>query len=233
MSDALVVSKPLKTLADQVYEAIKADLLAGALPAGTALLTRDLLNRYGCGISPLREALARLVGEQFLEAASHRGVRVPAPSILDVDDVYRIRIVLEREALALALRHGDHDWEGEIVSACHRLERAPLPSPDHELGSAMSEWEARHRAFHTSLIAAAPAPRLLRLIDQMVDQTERYRAMRLAHVDQFKLGRDIVAEHRELMQKAIARDTTCLDLLAEHLDHTRTVVAEILRSQDL
>lgn len=221
---------PARTLAEQVYEALKSDLLAGTLPAGSALLTRDLLKRYGCGVSPLREAVARLVGEQFLDAASHRGVRVPSFSINDVEDVYRIRIALEREALALAIAHGDDDWEGAILAAGHRMEKAPLPDREQDKGIAVGEWEKRHRAFHTSLISAAPAPRLLRLINQMVDQTERYRALRLASSDQVKLGRDIIAEHRHLMELVIARDPACLQFLADHLDSTRQAVIAMIKA---
>jgi GntR family carbon starvation induced transcriptional regulator len=229
MIDSTVVSAPGRTLAGQVYEALKRDILSGALPPGSALLTRDLLDRYGCGVSPLREALARLVGEDLLEASDHRGVRVPMPSVRDVEDVYRIRIALEREALALAMQHGDDAWEGSILAAAHRLEKAPLPDAIQDKGMAVESWETRHRAFHTSLILAAPAPRLLRLIDQMVDHTERYRALRLAHVDQVKLRSDMVSEHRRLMEAVIARDPTAPQLLAEHFERTCRVVVGILQ----
>lgn len=74
-----------RTLAEQVYETLKGDLLAGAFAPGSALLTRELLARYGCGISPLREAIARLVGEGLLAASGHRGVRMPLPSVADLN----------------------------------------------------------------------------------------------------------------------------------------------------
>jgi GntR family carbon starvation induced transcriptional regulator len=225
------VSAAAGTLAEQVYVAIKGDLLAGEWQAGSALLTRDLLDRYRCGVSPLREALARLIGEQFLDAASHRGVRVPVPSIVDVEDIYRTRIALEREALRLAIAAGDDVWEAAIVAAAHRLEHAPLPYKSQKPASGISDWEKRHRDFHASLVAAAPAPRLLRLIGQMVDQTERYRLLRLASVDKKKLRRDIVAEHHDLKERVIARDPRATDLLAEHLDRTRATVVEILRAK--
>jgi len=228
MTDALV-SAPGRTLAEKVYETIKADLLSGEFRAGTALLTRDLLERYGSGISPLREALARLVGEQLLEATGHRGVRVPVFSADDLEDIYRIRVALEREALALAMAQGDDEWEGAILAAGHRLEKAPLPEGAADQGAAVAAWEARHRGFHSALISAAPAPRLLRLIEQMVDQTERYRALRLAYADPGKLTRDIVSEHRALMEAVMARDPHACDLLAEHLDRTCRMVASVLR----
>ncbi|MCK9913533.1 FCD domain-containing protein [Microbacteriaceae bacterium K1510] len=223
-----------RTVAEQVYEQIKADLLTGAFTAGAALLTRELLARYGCGISPLREALARLVGEGFLVASGHRGVRVPLPSCADLDDVYRIRIALECEALDLAMKHGDDHWEAAVVAACHRLERAPLPGtgPEDERATRAMEWETRHRAFHAALVAAAPAPRLLRLVEQMVEQTERYRALRLLRSPSELLIRDIAQEHRALLEVTLKRDPQAIALLREHLTRTWNFVADLFKSSN-
>jgi GntR family carbon starvation induced transcriptional regulator len=224
---ALAATRPSRTLAEQTYDTLKGDLLAGAFAPGAALLTRELLARYGCGISPLREAIARLVGENLLIASGHRGVRVPLPSVADLNETYRIRTLLECEALRLAIARGDDLWESEIVAAGYRLERAPLPRA-RERGATVMEWETRHRAFHGALIAAAQAPRLIRMIDQLVDQTERYRAIRLTRVDAARLKRDVAAEHRALADATIARDAAAVDLLAEHLERTRAFVAGML-----
>lgn len=219
--------EPARTVAELVYERIKFDLVSGLFAPGTALLTRELLVRYACGISPLREALARLVGEGFLTASGHRGVRVPLPSVEDLEDVYRIRILLECEALALAMKHGDDVWEGHAIAACHRLERAPLPADDDSAQEAAAEWESRHRTFHAALVAAAPAPRLLRLVSQMVDQTERYRALRLLRSPADLLKRNIAAEHRSLLDATLARSPQAIELLRDHLTRTRDFVAGV------
>jgi GntR family carbon starvation induced transcriptional regulator len=226
--DTAAQATPGRTVAEHVYAQIKADLLAGAFTPGAALLTRQLLARYGCGISPLREALARLAGEGFLVASGHRGVRVPLPSCTDLDDIYRIRILLECQALELAMQHGDDHWEAAALAACHRLERAPLPGDGskEDRAARATEWEARHRAFHTALVAAAPAPRLLRLVEQMVEQTERYRVLRLLR-SPADLLRDIGAEHRALLNAALERDPRAIDLLRDHLTRTWTFVADL------
>ncbi len=223
-----------RTVAAQIYEQLKTDILAGAFVPGAALLTRELLARYGCGISPLREALARLVGEGFLVASGHRGVRVPLPSCADLDDIYRIRILLECEAFSLAMAHGDDRWEAAALAACHRLERAPLPGsgPDEERATRALEWETRHRAFHAALVAAAPAPRLLHLVEQMVEQTERYRALRLLHSPAATLIRDVTAEHRALINAALERDPRACELLRAHLTRTWTFVADLFKRDE-
>jgi GntR family carbon starvation induced transcriptional regulator len=97
-----------------------------------------------------------------------------------------------------------------------------------ERGETVIAWETRHRAFHSALIAAAPAPRLLRMIDQLVDQTERYRAIRLVQADTARLLRDVTAEHRALSDATIARDQAAVTLLGAHFERTRKFVAAVL-----
>ncbi|MEN3382763.1 MAG: hypothetical protein V7608_2807, partial [Hyphomicrobiales bacterium] len=46
---AIDSAAPGRTVAEQIYRQIKADLLTGAFTPGAALLTRELLARYGCG----------------------------------------------------------------------------------------------------------------------------------------------------------------------------------------
>ena len=230
-----LAASPSRTVSEQIYVALKDDLRLATFAPGTALLTRELLARFGCGISPLREALARLVGEGALEARGHRGVRVPALSLTDLNDVYRLRTLLEQEALRLSLLHGDDAWEAGVVTAGHMLERAALPRLDQEAparSETLNEWERRHRAFHAALVAAAPAPRMLRMIAQMVDQTERYRTLRVLKGDPAALSQGIVSEHHQLLEAAIARRPEVTDMLGAHYEKTRAFIADVLASGD-
>ena len=76
-------------------------------------------------------------------------------------------------------------------------------------------------------MAAAPAPRLLRLVEQMVEQTERYRVLRLLRSPSELLLRDIGAEHRALLDAALAREPRAAGLLRDHLTRTWTFVADL------
>src|SRR5258708_4739520 len=129
------------------------------------------------------------------------------------------------------MQHGDDHWEAAALAACHRLERAPLPSDGskEERTACATEWEARHRAFHTALVAAAPAPRLLRLVEQMVEQTERYRVLRLLRSPADLLARDIGAEHRALLKAALERAPRATDLLRDPLPRPWTFVADLFQ----
>ena len=64
----------------------------------------------------------------------------------------------------------------------------------------------------------------------MVDQTER--ALRLVHSPTERLMRDIAAEHRALVDAALARDARATGLLAEHLERTRRFVAGLFERDE-
>lgn len=51
---------------ERVYRALKADLLTGALAAGRINISALAL-RHGASATPVREALMRLVGEDWLK----------------------------------------------------------------------------------------------------------------------------------------------------------------------
>ena len=131
--------------------------------------------------------------------------------------------------LSLAIAQGDADWEAEIVAAFHRLSRTPLPSGAHSDEKARL-WEQRHRAFHAALVAGCASPWLMRLHDQLVDQTERYRLIRLQNLSKRKpLARDIHSEHEALMNALLDRnEKVATRLIRGHLQATFEATAKWL-----
>ena len=54
-----------KSLADKTYNGLREDIMAGRIAPGSKLKLETLTGEYGVGMSPLREALGRLVGDLF------------------------------------------------------------------------------------------------------------------------------------------------------------------------
>jgi DNA-binding GntR family transcriptional regulator len=212
-----------RTVADAVHERLRADLMAGRYGSGEALRLEPLMARYGCGISPLREALNRLAAERLVVAVGQRGFQAAPMSLAEMWDVMRLRQKLEGEALAGAIEAGDARWEGEILAAFHRLAKAPPPGRDR---ADPDSWERSHREFHAALIAACPSAWVLHFVGILYGHTERYRRIRFERTMPKKLVRDVEAEHRALMDAVLARDKRrALRLLNEHLDKTASFIA--------
>lgn len=229
--DTLVAADPAqsaRTLADRAYAALREDVLAGRLAPASRLKLAALQKTYGLGISPLREALMRLAAEGLLRAEGQRGFTVAAVSLEELRDLTATRQHLEIAALREAIARGDEDWEAGVVASFHRLSRTPLPADASE-AEATGLWEQRHRAFHHALVAACGSPWTLRLVGQLVDQTERYRRARLLGArPRAALARDVDAEHRKIMEAALARDADeASRLLGAHLARTADFLASL------
>jgi GntR family transcriptional regulator, carbon starvation induced regulator len=224
-----------RTVAEAVHERLRADLMAGRYGPGEALRLEPLMARYGCGISPLREALNRLTADRLVVAVGQRGFQAAPMSLAEMWDIVRLRQKLEGEALATAMEAGDARWEGEILAAFHRLAKTPprQARPPGRDRADPDSWERGHRDFHAALIAACPSSWLLHFVGILYGHTERYRRIRFERTMPKKLVRDVEAEHRALMEAVLARDKRRAQrLLAEHLDKTGNFIAREFAAEE-
>lgn len=90
---------PRASLADVVYERLRADILRDVLPNGSSLSQVHLAERYGVSRIPVREALRRLQAEQLVKATPYHQFVVSKPTEDQILDLVDIRMVLEDLAL--------------------------------------------------------------------------------------------------------------------------------------
>ena len=115
------------------------------------------------------------------------------------------------------LQRGGDDWEAGIVTAFHQLEKQAgrIRQADP---AALRAYDRVHRAFHHALYAAA-SPRLLDLQGKLFDQAFRYR--QFLHHEALS-ARDVVDEHRALMQAVLAREPQSAEqAVSRHLGLTQ------------
>jgi hypothetical protein len=76
-----------KTLAEGAFFEIKSDILRSRFPPGYWLRLDELRETYGISISPLREALSRLIATGLVTAEGQRGFRVAEMSSENLIDI--------------------------------------------------------------------------------------------------------------------------------------------------
>ena len=218
-----------RTLANQALDLLRKDILSGTLAPGLRLRTKELQVRYGLGLSPLRESLQRLSAEGMVVNDAQRGFAVAAVTVAELHDLTVARTALESTMLPMAINLGSADWEGDIVAAFHRLSRTPVPNDPAAIADA-SLWELRHRSFHHALVAGCGSPWLLRLHGQLVDQSERYRKIRILHHQESQAQvRDVNAEHQAVMEAVLRRDAEqAVVLMTKHLVATSDAIARLM-----
>lgn len=205
------------TLSEKAYEALRHDIIRGALIPGRPLRLADLSERYGMGFSPLREALNRLQAERLVTAESLRGFRVAPLSLEELRDTVSLRILIEAKALRASIAHGDDSWAAGIVSSLYALNlQAARTGPEADIWA----LEARHHAFHRSLVGACSSPWTMDIVERLYAATERYRIPALLAAE-LPAGRDVQAEHSALAEATLDRDAdTAVRLLEEHYQRT-------------
>lgn len=82
-------------LGDQVYMAISKSLASGALTPGKRLTIRSLAEQMGVSVTPVRDAVLRLVQDGGLVFRGPRDIRVPVIDRERYLEIRRIRIELE------------------------------------------------------------------------------------------------------------------------------------------
>ena len=156
------------TAGEYIVENLRNDILTGRLAAGEPLLLDQLAARFGTSVIPIREALRVLEAERLVVLRPHRTAQVAELSLAELKDLYRVRLLLDVEAVRLA--HGNFTAAEleELRDLVDSMERYAL------LGDDLTAF-AIHTDIHFRIYEAAGSPVLLEILERLWDETERYR----------------------------------------------------------
>jgi DNA-binding GntR family transcriptional regulator len=125
----------------EIYEALKRDILSGSLPPGQPLVERDLVTRFRASRTPIREVLRLLERERLVEVYPNRGVFVRKLTLKDVNDIFEMRLAIEPTAARLAAdRYDIHELD--------RIKKAFLNAPVEDDPKALQRLVALGKDLH-------------------------------------------------------------------------------------
>lgn len=156
------------SLKQKVYEALRREITDGSLLPGDLLKERELAELYGVSKTPVREALSLLEQENLVKAIPRAGYMVTQLTLRDVQEVHQLRVTLESMAARLAAENiSDEELEElEGMAATSDPEEALL---------------FNHR-FHLVIARASGNSRLAKMIEQLLDDTDRWAALDVARL---------------------------------------------------
>lgn len=199
-----------------IEETLRAAILDGRIPCGIALRQQDLADLFGVSRMPVREALRQLEAQSLLNVIAHKGA-VVAPLVQgDAAETYALRILLESEALRLSI--------------------PLLTSEDfHQAARYIDELETQHdyteigrlnRLFHMALYSKAPNRRLLKLVEEGLNEEERFLRFNLEAMGLGKLSQE---DHRAMLRAVEERDVErSVKMLEQHLNRAVEVITRYL-----
>ncbi len=208
------------TIASQLVDRLREAIISGQLEAGTKINLEKARSIFQVSLSPLREALARLISDGLVTFEDNRGYRVAPMSLADLEEITSLRLEFELFALREAITHGDSAWEGNVVRALHRLNKQER---DADRPETLEAWEQIHREFHLTLISGCGKPHLMNFCSVLLNLNDRYRRTFLRATSG---DRNVAFEHSEIAHAAVARDS---DYASRKLhDHIRRTGGNLL-----
>ncbi|SEL87352.1 GntR family transcriptional regulator [Nonomuraea pusilla] len=173
-----------------VLAELRRAITTGRLRPGAPIRQDALAEELQVSRVPLREALKTLQGEGLVSYQAHRGYFVETLSLADLREVYRIRELLEEEAVRKAVaRLTDADLD--------RLEETQRDVEDAAARGDVLAMATANRLFHMTLFECAGMPRLTRLIRTLWDSTDAYRSM---YYGEGGNRERVVKEHRATLE---------------------------------
>ncbi|WP_299887815.1 GntR family transcriptional regulator [uncultured Ruegeria sp.] len=145
---------------EQVYQTLRSQILFGELVPGQPVTIQGLTDSLGVGMTPVREAIRRLISDGALVFQGNRRVSVPLLSTADIEEMIFARISIESELS----RRATANLQVEDIDHLERIDR----HLDRTIADGdVSGYLRLNQAFHETLYSHANAPILSDLAERL------------------------------------------------------------------
>lgn len=161
MSDPAVLEKlDRERLWDQAFEQLRNAIYAGQFAPGSVLSLRRLADSFGTSITPVRDAVSRLVSLGVLERGTRNAAIVPYVTRDALENLTTVRCQLEGLAAEEAARRGGAQAAETLAEQLARMK-------DMIRRDDLGTYLEVHRSFHFKIYAMAGNPILSTLIETL------------------------------------------------------------------
>jgi DNA-binding GntR family transcriptional regulator len=192
------------TKTEAAYLEIRARILSGELAPGGAIDQESLAADLGLSTTPVREALRKLESDGWVSLAAHREARIAPLSLVELEELYGVRLSLDPLAAELACRNID---DAGIAELQRLLAEHHQPSSD----------DLHHnRRLHRAIYVASGNATLTSILDQLWDRSDRYRLTLIQEDAVVSVTSQY--EHADIVAAVAARDRRQVaKLMRQHL----------------
>lgn len=155
------------TTAGEVARVIRQRILGGEYQEGQFLRQEAIAQELGVSRLPVREALALLEAEGFVIREKYRGAVIPKLSVSEIQEIYKLRGMIEPYLLEHALPHITPAIIAEarqLIEASHRCED-------------LNQWADLNWSFHKALYLPAKLNLSMQMLEQLLGRADRYLKM--------------------------------------------------------
>ncbi len=156
-----------RTVENQITQRLRTLIVEGKLKPGVRLRYRDVANRLGVSVTPVRVSLRDLAIDGLVIVSPQGAVRVAPLSVEEVEEIYSTRAGLES---VLALRGVERIGVENLGLMKRRLPAVERAVHDSDLPAFLDAvWDYRLPCYE-----AAGRPRILAMVAAYVNRCRRY-----------------------------------------------------------
>jgi len=211
LSESLPTSANEQTLTQNAFDALLTMIKVGTLPDGAVVNERRLAHELGLSRTPVREALGRLEGQNYIRR-SGRTLLVNGVALAEILEIMSVRKLLEADAARSAAGKMSAAKLAGIRSQLVSMQDRDQVSPDHH-------WEVDDLV-HLGIAEAGGNKLLRRLIGELRTRTRMFGKERIP--GRFEPGR---AEHLAILDAIEAGDgEAAANAMAAHIEGARSAI---------
>ena len=204
------------SLADQVFEKLENDIIAGVYPRGEVLTELKLVEQLNVSRTPIREALRRLEQERLIRD-SGKGSVVLGITLEDLEDIMDIRLRCEGLAAYYAAKNHS-DEEARRLRRLAELQDFYFEKGDYEHLREIDD------EFHESIFEMSHRTVLLDTLRPLHRKTQRYR--RNSYSIPTRRSKSI-NEHKAICDAICAGDAELSEkLVCQHIENAKNTMIE-------
>ncbi|MFL6157279.1 MAG: GntR family transcriptional regulator [Marmoricola sp.] len=206
-------------LREQAYLSIRRMVMLGEFPTGQRLGEEQLAEQLKVSRTPIREAFVRLHADRLLNRFTDGGYYVAEIDLLDLRDLYELRLTLELRAVNRANETGiEHDREALVAIRDEWLGiQADPPPPD-------GSFIALDEVFHVELARASGNLAIVEILETVNVRIRQVRLYDFLSEDRISTS---TAEHLAIVEALIDGEVAlAATRLADHIGASLTVVEE-------
>ena len=195
------VVRPIQvpTRQEAVYQELRRAILSGRLGPGERLVVEEFARQMGVSRIPVREAFGRLEASGFICRPDNKGYTVNELSTEDLQEIIKLRIVLDTMAAEKVCRSHSQETSKRLVEVIEQWEQASRDDIDRFI--------ALHREFHYTIYRGANMPILLHIIDYLWNRSSPYLSLRLKESEP-KMFDEAIEFHRNVLKGLAKGDLT-------------------------
>ena len=206
-------------LRELAYVQIRRMVMLGEFPTGQRLTEEQIADQLDVSRTPVREAFVRLHADRLLTRFSDGGYYVAEIDLLDLRDLYELRLTLELRGITRAAEPGiSHDTQALTALQKEWLDiQAAPPEPD---GSFIELDES----FHLALLRSSGNLALADMLETVNIRIRPVRTFDFLSEDRITTS---IAEHLGIVDALLDGEILlAADLLREHIGASLDVVEE-------